>query len=93
MVRFQHTNADRVRRFAHDIVLFMEGQTQPGKCMIIGPNESPLSKMKNYYRWQVVMKSENLRELQRLLRLAQDYLARSKSNVQLTVDMDPTNLW
>ena len=93
MLRFQHRNVKRVEEMADEIssVLSREIQRQGRKASLIGPSEAPLSKLKNLYRWQSLLKCESVKDLQELLKGALDYAAKRRSSVQLHVDVDPIN--
>ena len=56
---------------------------------IIGPAESPLSKIRGRYRWQMLLKGRNTNALHKI---ARDIINRQKnSHVKITVDVDPEN--
>lgn len=59
------------------------------KIEIIGPAESPLAKIKNRWRWQMLLKSENAAALHQLVRRLMQ--TRGKNSVRVTVDVDPEN--
>lgn len=56
---------------------------------IIGPAESPLAKIKNRWRWQMLLKSENSNALHQLARELLQKMR--KSTVKITIDVDPEN--
>ena len=59
------------------------------KIEIIGPAESPLAKIKNRWRWQMLLKSENTNALHKIVR---GLLQTPRNNsVKITVDVDPEN--
>jgi len=56
---------------------------------VIGPAEAPIAKIKGRYRWQILLKSDNL---QALHSLARHLLASSASGkLDIKVDVDPVN--
>lgn len=91
MLRFQHKNPRTVEAFASDLV----SQTQNWiarhdlRCPVLGPSEAPLSRLKNYYRWQCLVKSQSVRNLHLVLKFVHEYAQSQKSSVQLFVDIDP----
>lgn len=91
MLRFQHSNLQTVEGFAYEVVHFIQSQVKKRNLQvtIIGPAEAPLSKLKNVYRWQCLVKGESVKELQSLLRGAQEFAVFRKSPVQFAVDVDP----
>ena len=59
---------------------------------ILGPSEAPLARIKKMYRWQCLVKSESVKEIQVMLKLLFEWEKKQKSTVQLSVDVDPINL-
>ena len=90
MLRFQHKNAATVQAFAEQIVMFLVSR-QISAIQILGPAEAPLSRIKNLYRWHCLIKSDNVRDLQRALHMAREYSNHLKSPVQMATDVDPVN--
>jgi primosomal protein N' (replication factor Y) len=93
-LRFQHTNPQRVEAFANQVVQILQkdAANRFPKCQILGPAEAPISKLKKMYRWQCLIKSESVKELQSLLKLLFDWEKRQKSSVQMAADIDPVTL-
>lgn len=56
---------------------------------IIGPAESPLAKIKGRWRWQMLLKSDNVTALHKLARELLHKM--EKKAVRITVDVDPEN--
>ena len=58
---------------------------------IMGPAPAPLAKIKNYYRWQILLKSPDPSEIRKLINMAFEKLPSqiSKGEVAVTIDMDP----
>jgi primosomal protein N' (replication factor Y) (superfamily II helicase) len=90
MLRFQHKNAATVQQFAEQVVMFLMSR-QIAAIQILGPAEAPLSRIKNLYRWHCLIKSDNVRDLQRALHMAREYSVHLKSPVQMALDVDPVN--
>lgn len=61
---------------------------------ILGPFPCPLEKLKNNYRYHIIIKSKNIQNIQAFFRLVKDELKRSKraSSIYLELDMDPFHL-
>jgi primosomal protein N' (replication factor Y) len=56
---------------------------------IIGPAESPLSKLRGRFRWQMLIKGKDINTLHKI---ARELIRRHKnSHVKITVDVDPEN--
>ncbi len=65
-----------------------------GDCQILGPARSPLSRIKNRYRWRIVIKCNDIDKLIFMLTNLSDefYKAKNKKNILLSVDINPVNL-
>lgn len=91
MVRLQHRRQPMVEAFAEALAGFTRDRIGRAKwrVSIIGPAEAPLSKLKNLYRFQMLVKAEAVKELQQCLRLMQDQVAACKTPVRVDFDVDP----
>ena len=56
---------------------------------IIGPAESPLAKIRGRFRWQMLIKGQNINALHQIAR--EIINQRKNSTVRITVDVDPEN--
>lgn len=94
MLRFQHRNLKRVEQFAAEVTGFVKNEIiRSGlRCSILGPAEAPLSRIKNLYRWQSLVKGETVKEVQTLLKAVNEYVAKSPTNVGFALDVDPIHL-
>ena len=61
---------------------------------VIGPSRAPLSKIRNMYRWKIIIKESNLDKLIRILSdVSDDYNSHPESRyVNLNVDVNPVNM-
>ncbi|ODM25604.1 primosomal protein N' [Acetivibrio mesophilus] len=61
---------------------------------ILGPSRAPLSKIKNKYRWRIVIKCKELDKLIDVLTKVSDsfYSNSGKNSVALSVDINPVNM-
>lgn len=91
MLRFQHKQVTRVESFSLEVTDFVKREIVKSglRCSILGPSEAPLSKLKNYFRWQSLVKGHSVKDVQQLLRAVNEYVAESKSGVGFAVDVDP----
>ncbi len=66
----------------------------PDIIRVLGPAPAPIERIKKRYRWQVMVKSENLTALRTALSAMQTSLARRArdSDVHLSVDIDPVRM-
>jgi primosomal protein N' (replication factor Y) (superfamily II helicase) len=58
---------------------------------ILGPAPAPIEKLRNRYRWQLLLKGKQSSSLLELAKQAREALPRSR-NVRLHVDVDPYNM-
>ncbi len=58
---------------------------------ILGPAPAPLSKINNNYRWQMILKGDQIKPLQSIARLAQESFSKEKS-LYLEIDVDPLSM-
>ena len=59
---------------------------------IIGPFEAPIKKLRNRFRWQLLLKADNIRPLLNLLHLVFENPPTTKRNELIQIDVDPHNL-
>jgi primosomal protein N' (replication factor Y) len=60
---------------------------------IVGPAPSPVERIKNRWRWHLLLKSEQPRDLTRVLRyLAERFEVPKGAQLRLTIDRDPVSL-
>jgi primosomal protein N' (replication factor Y) len=64
---------------------------QPGGVEILGPAPSPIVRLRNRYRWQLLLKGKDTGALLRLAAQARDLLPRSRA-VRLHIDVDPYSM-
>jgi primosomal protein N' (replication factor Y) len=65
----------------------------PENIRIMGPAEAPVQRLKAEFRYQLLIKSASRKDLNALLRRAQDFARESKwSATALVIDVDPLTL-
>lgn len=85
---------ERVKEAAMQTAELITSSSDLEKTSLLGPVPSPLSRLKDKYRWQILLKSSYHRELHRIcdrLNHSPPNLLRSNS-VSLTMDIDPENM-
>jgi primosomal protein N' (replication factor Y) len=101
MVRIEGANADAVARIAasaaHALARAADAYRRTASLDIIrvlGPAPAPIERIKQRYRWQVMVKAENLTALRTALSAMQTTLARRarESEVFLGIDIDPVRM-
>lgn len=93
MLRFQHKNEARIRELADELARQLRFQISQKQlpCELIGPAEAPLSRVKQLFRWQALLRSESVKDLHQLLHFAVDFTEKTKSPVSFAVDVDPVS--
>jgi primosomal protein N' (replication factor Y) len=61
------------------------------KIEILGPAPAPIEKLRNRYRWQLLLKGKKSSSLLELAKQGREALPRSLS-VRLHIDVDPYNM-
>ncbi len=101
MVRIEGENAEAVSRIAASVAHALaraadayRRTASPDTIRVLGPAPAPIERIKQRYRWQVMVKSENLTALRTALSAMQSSLGRRarESNVHLSVDIDPVRM-
>jgi primosomal protein N' (replication factor Y) len=58
---------------------------------ILGPAPAPIYKLRNRYRWQILLKGKQISSLLKLASQAEDFAPRAR-NLRLHIDVDPYNM-
>ena len=64
---------------------------KPGALEVLGPSPCPVSKIRNRYRFQMLLKSENTGVLHAFAKQLLKTIARDSGQVRVSVDVDPYN--
>lgn len=82
------TSASSIVRFCRDTVRLKKFRIE-----VLGPAPSPLDKIKDNFRWQVLLKSSSAKELHDISRsVSLDKKALIQKNCELSIDVDPENM-
>ena len=95
LVEFKGRNEGNVKAEAERFVKHLRAIL--GTFTILGPSPAVISKIKNYYRWHIIVKNLKSKdpagtELRYALRKSLADFGRRKSSVKLTVDIDPVGV-
>jgi len=92
--RFSGTDEKEIKSFIKKCEKFtkkaISGLT-PNSIELLGPSECPIYKIKNRYRYQMLLKSENIKLLHGLSKGIYGEFAKQKSNIRIQLDIDPYN--
>jgi primosomal protein N' (replication factor Y) len=58
----------------------------------LGPAAAPMSKIKNRYRWQIVLKSKEEADLRDILKELQNSSLSDTNGVNVSIDLNPLNM-
>jgi primosomal protein N' (replication factor Y) len=58
---------------------------------VLGPAAAPIEKLRNRYRWQLLLRSKQSSVLLKFARLAQDIMQPSRT-LRLHIDVDPNSM-
>lgn len=94
-LRLEGTNAAAVARRAVDLggdLRRVADSLPTGSAVeILGPVAAPIAKLRNWYRWQILLKGSRSHTLLEMARQAADWVPRSKGT-RLQIDVDPYNM-
>ena len=84
---------DGARRFASRLVRKAKSQAHKG-IEILGPAPAPLPKIRNQFRWQLLMKTKSIIATAGMIRnlLEEERTSKQKPAVRITVDVDPVDM-
>lgn len=96
MLRIEGENQREVEMYSKVIgEIFRRFSTSPRKVEVLGPAPALISRIKNRYRWQLLLKGARVSQIQEIIREGLRYLQTHKTlptKVSLTIDVDPMNL-
>ncbi len=75
----------KARRFLSDIPV--------DSLEILGPSKCPIYRIKNRYRWQMILKSSNLKILHSFVKRLFILIEEKSTKVRFTIDVDPVNFY
>ena len=90
--RINGLNEEKTRNFAEKMKSTAEKfllKLPPGSLRVLGPSEAPIYKLKNRFRWQIIIASKNLGLLRNYATALHDSLKKHASGIKLLVDVDP----
>lgn len=95
LVEFKGKNEDKARLAAERFAKALRGFLST--FLVLGPSPAVISKVKNYYRWHIIIKSPKAKdpaavELRYGLRRALADAGKAPSSVRMIVDIDPVGL-
>ncbi len=87
-LRFEDSASDEARAHAERVLREVRrfSEANGGSLEVLGPSEAFLEKAKGIFRWDALLRSRDIRILQRSLSIAKDVAAVGKFSLQIDVD-------
>ena len=90
-LRLDGTDEDKVARGARDLARALRQEKPRAPLEILGPAPSPIAKLRNRYRWQILLKARSRAALLALARRAVALMPKGRAT-RIHVDVDPYNM-
>jgi len=94
LVRIEGVDAGRVGAIAARVAAALGRAAKPDSMRILGPAPAPIERIKRRYRWQVVLKAQELNEMRAALSAmrAETAAMAADASVHVIIDVDPINM-
>jgi primosomal protein N' (replication factor Y) (superfamily II helicase) len=94
MVRIEGPDPARVNAIAANAAAVLGRLAKPDTMRVLGPAPAPIERIKQRYRWQVLVKSTELNEMRAALAAMRAEIAplADRAGVRLGIDIDPVNM-
>jgi primosomal protein N' (replication factor Y) len=94
LVRIEGADAARVNETAARMVTMLGRLAPPDTMRILGPAPAPIERIRQRYRWQIVVKSPALNEMRSALASARAAIGpyAERAEVRVAIDIDPVNM-
>jgi len=90
-VLVQSEREERARKLADDIAARLRTVTSSESISVLGPAASPIARIQDRHRFQILVKAANARDLGALLRQA-NVQAGGRTTAEVVVDVDPQSM-
>ena len=90
-LRLDGTDEDKVARGARDLAQALRRERTRAPLEILGPAPAPIARLRNRYRWQILLKGKSRPALLALARRAVALAPRGRAT-RIHVDVDPYNM-
>jgi len=94
MVRVEGEEPRALALVAEAVAKSLGREASPEELRVLGPSPAPIERIKQRYRWQVMVKARELRKLRSALaKMRVDVAARAeRDNVMVAIDIDPVRM-
>ncbi len=95
LIEFKGRDEERVRKEAESFARALCAQKSP--CTVLGPSPAVISKIKNLFRWHIIIKSTKAKDpagtaMHAAIRKTLADRTRTSSTVRISIDIDPVGL-
>ncbi|MGA1846487.1 replication restart helicase PriA [Deferribacter abyssi] len=88
-ILFEHSNEERCEITAFEVVNTINKEFN---LQVLGPAKAPIFKIRNKFRYQCLIKSNTLKELHNVCKVAlEKFQSLKKGNILMKIDIDPYN--
>ena len=92
-IKFSGVDETKVEKAARKTSAFIQGDCKQHKIDVLGPSPSPVGKIKDKFRWQLLLKGTSAQALHNACsRILDEKRALCPQNVRMVVDVDPENM-
>ncbi|HWN56788.1 MAG TPA: primosomal protein N', partial [Methylomirabilota bacterium] len=94
MVRIEGAEPQLVRRMAEAVAKSLAKETTPEGLRVLGPAPAPIERIKQRYRWQVMIKSRELKPMRVAISSMRAEVGPSaeRDDIFLAIDIDPVRM-
>jgi primosomal protein N' (replication factor Y) len=94
LVRIEGPHSAAVAELAVAAAAHLARAARPDAMRVLGPAPAPIERIRNRYRWQVVLKAIDLNEMRTALSAMRSALApqAEREKIHLMLDIDPVNM-
>jgi len=94
MVRIEGAEPQIVRRMAESVAKSLSKDSTPEGLRVLGPAPAPIERIKQRYRWQVMIKSRELKPMRAAIATMRAEVAPSveRDDIFLAIDIDPVRM-
>ena len=92
-ILIKHTDEDSAKRNASVVRNSLDGANADKSCRILGPAPASLARLKNEYRFQILVKSASRKKLREMLELGLHLAENNGAEMRhIYTEIDPVNL-
>ncbi len=93
-IKFSGGNEELVKKSALEFYQKIKNITKTCRISLLGPAPAPLARLRNKYRWQLLLKGNDIKNLHQVIISSKKYFppAVSSGKVKLFIDVDPENM-